>query len=68
MKKIIILKLLSIIIVVIGIFFLIKYLRLDKKLSTLKDTKKIKEYEKQQVKCFTAGISLVVMGLLILFL
>lgn len=40
MKRIIVLRLLSIIIVVIGIFFLIKYLRLDKKLSTLKATKK----------------------------
>lgn len=68
MKRIIVLRLLSIIIVIIGIFFLIKYLRLDKKLSTLKDTKKIKECKKQQVKCFTAGISLVVIGLLILFL
>ena len=46
MKRIIVLRLLSIIIVVIGIFFLIKYLRLDKKLSTLKATKKIKECEK----------------------
>lgn len=68
MKRIVILKLLSIILVTIGIVLLIKYLKLDKKLSDLKDTSIEKAYEKQQVKCFTAGISLVVIGLLILFL
>lgn len=68
MKRIVILKSLSIIIVVIGIVLLIKYLKLDKELSNLKDTSIEKTYEKQQVKYFTAGISLIVIGLLILFL
>lgn len=61
----IIIKLLSIIIITLGIIFLIKYLKLDK----IRDNKLSKaKLIKKQNKNFTIGLSLIVLGLLILFI
>ncbi len=61
----IIIKLLSIIIITLGIIFLIKYLKLDKirKNKLSKD-----ELIKKQNKNFTIGLFLIVLGLLMLFI
>ncbi len=66
MIKMIIIKILAIIITTLGTMFLIKYLKLDEKLSKKKKT--IKQNQKDLTKYFTLGILLVVLGLLLLLL
>ncbi len=66
MLKMIIIKILALIIITLGTIFLIKYLRLDEKLS--KKKKANKQNQKDLTKYFTLGILLVVLGLLLLLL
>ncbi len=66
MIKMIIIKILAIIITTLGTMFLIKYLKLDEKLSKKKKT--IKQNQKDLTKYFTLGTLLVVLGILLLLL
>lgn len=66
MLKMIILKVLAIIITTLGTMFLIKYLKLDEKLS--KKKKPTEQNQKDLTKYFALGILLVVLGLLLLLL
>ena len=66
MLKMIIIKILAILITTLGTMFLIKYLKLDEKLS--KKKKPTKQNQKDLTKYFSLGILLVVLGLLLLLL
>jgi low temperature requirement protein LtrA len=66
MLKMIIIKIQAFIIVTVGTMFLIKYLKLDKKLSKKKKT--TEQNQKDLTKYFALGILLVVLGLLLLLL
>ncbi len=66
MLKMIIIKILAIIITTLGTMFLIKYLKLDEKLSKKKKT--TEQNQKDLTKYFALGILLVVLGLLLLLL
>lgn len=66
MIKMIIIKILAIIITTLGTIFLIKYLKLDEKLSKKKKT--TEQNQKDLTKYFSLGILLVVLGLLLLLL
>ena len=66
MLKMIIIKILALIITTLGTMFLIKYLKLDEKLSTTK--KPTEQNQKDLTKYFSLGILLVVLGLLLLLL
>ncbi len=66
MIKMIIIKILAILITTLGTMFLIKYLKLDEKLS--KKKKLTEQNQKDLSKYFALGILLVVLGLLLLLL
>ena len=66
MIKMIIIKILAILITTLGTMFLIKYLKLDEKLS--KKKKNTEQNQKDLSKYFALGILLVVLGLLLLLL
>lgn len=66
MIKMIIIKILAILITTLGTMFLIKYLKLDEKLS--KKKKNTEQNQKDLSKYFVLGILLVVLGLLLLLL
>lgn len=66
MIKMIIIKILAILITTLGTMFLIKYLKLDEKLS--KKKKHTEQNKKDLSKYFVLGILLVVLGLLLLLL
>lgn len=66
MIKMIIIKILAILITTLGTMFLIKYLKLDEKLS--KKKKHAEQNQKDLSKYFVLGILLVVLGLLLLLL
>lgn len=66
MLKMIIIKILALIITTLGTIFLIKYLKLDEKLS--KKKKPTEQNQKDLTKYFSLGILLVVLGLLLLLL
>lgn len=66
MIKMIIIKILAILITTLGTMFLIKYLKLDEKLSKKKKT--TEQNQKDLSKYFALGILLVVLGLLLLLL
>ena len=66
MIKMIIIKMLAILITTLGTMFLIKYLKLDEKLS--KEKKHTEQNQKDLSKYFVLGILLVVLGLLLLLL
>ena len=66
MIKMIIIKILAILITTLGTMFLIKYLKLDEKLS--KKKKHTEQNQKELSKYFVLGILLVVLGLLLLLL
>ena len=66
MIKMIIIKILAILITTLGTMFLIKYLKLDEKLS--KKKKHTEQNHKDLSKYFVLGILLVVLGLLLLLL
>ena len=66
MIKMIIINILAILITTLGTMFLIKYLKLDEKLS--KKKKHAEQNQKDLSKYFVLGILLVVLGLLLLLL
>lgn len=66
MIKMIIIKILAILITTLGTMFLIKYLKLDEKLS--KKKKLTEQNQKDLSKYFALGILLVVLGLLLLLI